>query len=495
MQSEPGSSPPDTKRPRRLRLKLTLSLLGAGAGILWFGGWYLTRCEGRWQGVPLEAQARVNLEGVKQALRADVAYVQALGPRNSESDKDYAQLQACAEWIGKQWQHQGYTVRRQEYVVKGRGYTNLEVEIPGTTKPTEIVIISAQYDTLPGSPGANNNASGMAALFRVSEMLQGQRLERTLRLVEFVNEEDPFFGTEQMGSYVYAKACRERGDDICAMLSLDSIGIYKHEAGSQKLPWPFSQFYPDRGDFLAFIGNLPSRECVKATTRGFRQGTSLPLAAGLAPAWVPGASWSDHSSFWKFGYPGVQVTDTGGFRSAFHTTSQDTLEKLDFDALARVSLGIYGAALELGSAQSQPGSRQLPSHWLVLNGAVVLLIGLLAGWPMRQAIVGNKPGSVYRGWRVAHATFIAQALVMFAIGLALPQLKLEPGNVWVMVWGLVAGGYGFVFAMTIGAWTGLRALSPKPWGLNTLLFAGHVLGAAGSLMAGCLVVRGAFLAL
>ncbi len=467
----------------------------AGLAVLLFAFWYLVKCDGRWHGATLESKHAVDLATAKAGLREDVAYLQELGPRNSENDKAYAQLETCAGWISRQWQSQGYTVRTQQFVVNGKSYANLEIEIRGETAPGEIILISAQYDTLPGSPGANNNASGVAALFRVSEFLRGRHLDRTVRLVEFTNEEDPFFGTDQMGSYVYASACRERGDNICGMLSLDSIGVYKHAAGSQNLPWPFSLFYPNRGDFLGFIGNLPSRQCVKVATRGFRKATSFPLAAGLAPAWVPGASWSDHSSFWKFGYPGVQVTDTGAYRSPFHTTPEDTLDKLDFDALARVSLGIYGATLELANKQTEPGSDKLAGNWLLFNGAIVMLAGLAVGWPMRQAVVTNKPSDVYRAWRVAHATLITQSLAMFAVALALPQLFLDQTSVWIVVWSLVAGGYAFIVAMSAGAWTGLRALAPKPWGLNTLLFVSHAVGAVGSLTGVVLVLRGAWAAL
>ncbi len=485
----------DVTRPRFPRLKLALFLCVAGWGVLVFAWWYLVKCDGRWRGVPLDATAEVDLSTVQERLRADVAYLQSLGPRNSENDTAYARLQTCAGWIARTWQAQGYAVRAQEFTVAGKAYTNLQVETPGRTAPGEIVVVSAQYDSLPGSPGANNNASGVAVLFRLSEWLKQQRPDRTVRLVEFVNEEDPFFGTEQMGSYVYAKACRDRGDDIRAMLSLDSLGIFKHTPGSQRLPWPFSLVYPDRGDFLAFIGNLASRRCVTVATRGFRKGTSLPLAAGLAPAWVPGASWSDHSSFWKFGYPGVQVTDTGGFRSASHTSSADTLDKIDFEALARVAVGICGATLELASQPNEPGSQDLPGRWLLFNGLVVMFAGLIVGWPMRRAIVGHQPAGVCRAWRVAHVTFITQGLLMIAVALALRSLALERTGVWVAVWSLVVGGYGFVFAMTVGAWSGLRALSPKPWGLNTLLFAGHAAGALGSLVGVGLALRGALLAL
>jgi hypothetical protein len=171
--------------------------------------------------------------------------------------------------------------------------------------------------------------------------------DRTLRLLNFVNEEDPFFGTEMMGSYQYAKRAYQRQEDIKVMLSLDALGIYKEEPGSQKLPFPFSLFYPRRGNFLAFIGDFSSRKYMVDTTRGFKKGSSFPIEAGVVPKWVEGAGWSDHLSFWKFGYPGIMVTDTGGFRSSSHTTKEDTMEKLNFEAMSRIVLGMYCAIVDL----------------------------------------------------------------------------------------------------------------------------------------------------
>ena len=133
------------------------------------------------------------------------------------------------------------------------------------------------------------------------------------------------------------------------MLSMDAIGIYRHEAGSQKLPFPFSLFYPDRGDFLALIADLGSRARLVEATRGFRKGSAFPIQAGSVPRWVPGARWSDHNSFWNNGYDGIQVTDTGAFRSPSHTRPDDTIEKIDFVALARITFGMYGAIVELST--------------------------------------------------------------------------------------------------------------------------------------------------
>jgi len=334
-----------SRRVKRVLLVLVLLIIS----FLFFSFWYMMRCKGDWKGEPLERQLKAELGEIKKGMESDIGYLQNLGPRNSENEPNYKQLRQCEEWIKQGWESQGYVVKKHTFSIKGKEYSNLEIEIKGRTVPSEIIIISAQYDTLPDSPGANNNGSGMAILFQLSHLLRKHTPDRTLRLLNFVNEEDPFFGTEMMGSFQYAKRCRQRGEEIRVMLSLDALGIYKDEPGSQRLPFPFSIFYPDRGNFLAFIGNLRSRKYIKEATKGFKKGSSFPIEAGVVPEWIEAADWSDHRSFWKFGYPGIMVTDTGGFRSIYHTTKEDTLEKLDFEAMSRIVIGMYTCAVHLTS--------------------------------------------------------------------------------------------------------------------------------------------------
>ena len=337
----------------RNRYPLNKKVLLISGSLFWilvflaFSHWYLIQCRGDWSGEPLEKKRGEDLGNIKKDLTSDLSYIQALGPRNSTDDKSYTQLRRCEEWVIRRWESQGYAVKKQTFSVDGREYSSLEIEIQGRSTPSEIIIVSAQYDTLPDSPGANNNGSGMAILFALSDLLRNHTPDRTIRLVEFVNEEDPFFGTDKMGSYQYAKRSYERREKIRVMLSLDALGIYKNEPGSQKLPFPFSLFYPKRGNFLAFIGDLSSRSHMLEATRGFKKGSSFPIEAGVVPKWVEGAGWSDHQSFWKFGYPGIMVTDTGGFRAPSHTTREDTMEKLDFEAMSRITLGMYCAIIDL----------------------------------------------------------------------------------------------------------------------------------------------------
>lgn len=311
--------------------------------------WYMIRCEGQWDGVPLEVLRSSELPAIEKTLRDDVTYMSViLGERNPEN---HEALSRCAEWLQHRWESLGYEVRIQTFTMEGAEYSNLEVELPGRKAPSQIVIVSAQYDTLPGSPGANNNASGMAILLTLSKMLKGYQPQRTLRLVAFTTEEPPYFGTEQMGSFHYARRSRQLEEDIRVMISLDALGFYRDVPKSQRLPFPFSLFYPDRANFLAFIGDLRSRRSVVEATKGFKQGSAFPIEAGVAPRWVKGASWSDHSSFWRFGYMGMQVTDTGAFRSPWHTNQGDTMEKISFSSLARITMGLYASILHLTSLE------------------------------------------------------------------------------------------------------------------------------------------------
>lgn len=314
---------------------LLLALLAAGHQ-------YMVRCEATWHGPPLEDG--MELGALEERLRDDVAYLsRTLGPRNPSHP---AALAAAESWIRERWRSQGYRVRSQTLVVDGVETANLEVEIPGRRSASEIVLVSAQYDTWPDSPGANNNGSGTAVLLQLGELLRDAGPDRTVRLVAFTVQEPPY---NELGSQLYAARSRRRGEDIRVMLSMDAIGLYRHESGSQRLPFPFSHLYPDRGDFLAFIGDLGTRARVVEATRGFKKGSAFPIEAGAVPRWVEGAAWSDHESFWNVGYPAIQITDTGAFRSPSHTTPEDTMEKIDFRALARVTLGMYGAVRELAS--------------------------------------------------------------------------------------------------------------------------------------------------
>jgi Zn-dependent M28 family amino/carboxypeptidase len=238
--------------------------------------------------------------------------------------------------------------------VEGETWHNLEVSRLGRDRPAEIILLGAHYDSVRGSPGANDNASGVAALLALSARFARLQTRRTLRFVAFVNEEPPFFYTDRMGSQVYARAARGRGDDIRAMFSLETIGYYRDDIGSQRYPFPFGFFYPEQGNFIGFVSNLGSRALLKRAVAAFRGVSDFPLEHLAAPAIVPGVAWSDQLSFWRAGYPGVMVTDTALFRYPHYHRADDTPDKLDYARLARVVEGLAAMLRTLDAADSLP---------------------------------------------------------------------------------------------------------------------------------------------
>jgi hypothetical protein len=258
-----------------------------------------------------------------------------------------SKLNAAAAYIEKTWLGQDYTVKHQEYDARGVKSVNLEIEIPGTTLSDEIILIGAHYDSVLGCPGANDNATGVAALLEISRLLGTRKLARTVRLVAFTNEEPPFFLRRDMGSKVYASLARKRKDNIVAMLSLETMGYYSEAPSSQQYPFPFSFFYPHTANFIGFVGNLGSRHLVRQSLEAFRSHTQFPSEGTAAPGWITGIGWSDHWSFWRAGYRAIMVTDTALFRYEHYHTSGDTPEKIDYNRLARVTMGLSHVVTEL----------------------------------------------------------------------------------------------------------------------------------------------------
>lgn len=241
----------------------------------------------------------------------------------------------------------GYAVHQQKFDSYDVPVVNLEVEIPGTRQAGEIIVIGAHYDSVEGSPGANDNGSGVAALLEIARVLAGSRPQRTIRLVFFANEEPPFYYSWDMGSRQYAHRAHSRREKIVAMLSLETIGCYKPEPGSQRYPFPFSLFYPKTADFIAFVGNYQSRLLVRRIIGAFRHHARLPSEGIAAPGFITGIGWSDHWSFWQEGYPALMVTDTAFFRSEDYHTRGDTPEKLDYERMARLVNGLTATIREL----------------------------------------------------------------------------------------------------------------------------------------------------
>ena len=252
-------------------------------------------------------------------------------------------LETPAQYIETAFAAHGLGPARHEFRSGERTVRNVEV---GATSGS-IVLVGAHYDTVPGSPGADDNASGVAALIELAGVLGKEGLP--IRFVAFANEEMPYFLSEEMGSWRSARRSRERGETVRAMLSLEMLGYYRDTPRSQTYPPPLGLLYPDRANFIAFVGDLGARHLVRRAVGLFRKHAQFPSEGVAAPSFVPGVTWSDHWSFRRHGFPAVMVTDTAFNRYPHYHLPSDTPEKLDYERLARVTLGLAGVLRELAA--------------------------------------------------------------------------------------------------------------------------------------------------
>lgn len=308
-------------------------------------GWNMVGMPGRSHRGPLPP-ADNRLLQLASELRHDVTYMaDEIGERNVRYRS--RELVQTARFIAVALADAGYAVKRQEYNVDDTVCVNLEVEIPGTIRSDEIVIIGAHYDSVASCPAANDNGSGVAAVLSLARVGSSFQNERTLRFVLFVNEEKPYAHTGQMGSWVYARRCRERGEKVTAMLSLETIGYYSDEPGSQRYPSGLGLLYPKTGNFVAFVGNTRHGQLVRQVVRAFRLNEQFPSQGGAMPHAMSDIGRSDHWPFWQEGYPALMVTDTAPFRYPYYHTSEDTVDKIDIERMARVVRGLQSVIRSL----------------------------------------------------------------------------------------------------------------------------------------------------
>ncbi len=290
---------------------------------------------------PLSDNEKVVCEYLEKHI---VKLADQIGERNIWREH---QLEEAARYIEETLEKLGYLVTKQEFEIRGITVRNIEAELIGSSRPEEIIVVGAHYDSVMGSPGANDNGSGVAAVLEIARLLAGTKPSRTIRFVAFVNEEPPFFQTEEMGSLIYTSQARQRKERITAMMAIETIGYYSDAAESQHYPFPFSFFYPSTGNFIGFVGNIASRNLVHQAIASFRRHTAFPSEGVAAPGWITGISWSDQWSFWKEGYPAFMVTDTALFRYQYYHSREDTPDKIEYDHMARVVAGLSRIAADI----------------------------------------------------------------------------------------------------------------------------------------------------
>jgi Zn-dependent M28 family amino/carboxypeptidase len=254
-------------------------------------------------------------------------------------------LDKTADYIESVLMDDGYAVRRQTYSCYGKNVSNLIAEKTGSDK--SVVVVGAHYDTVPGTPGADDNASAVAALLELARLHKGSLNRKPLCFVAFVNEEPPCFGSHNMGSRVYAKHLREQGTSVEVMISLEMIGFFS-KGSIQHYPLPGMRlFYPKTADFIGVVGNFRSSKHVSFFKKGIRKYSMIDSRSLTAPEYLGGINLSDNYSFWHYGYRAVMITDTSFFRNRNYHQETDTIDTLNFERIAEVVKGLYFTLLEL----------------------------------------------------------------------------------------------------------------------------------------------------
>ncbi|RJP37227.1 MAG: M28 family peptidase [Desulfobacteraceae bacterium] len=270
------------------------------------------------------------------------------------SPRDYRHpdnLNQTADYIRRHFEASGATVYEQSFVHESITYKNVMAEYGPSGE--SVIVVGAHYDAVVGSPGANDNASAVAGLLELARLFADASFSSRVILAAYTLEEPPFFGTDIMGSALHAKTLKEEGVDVRLMICLEMIGCFTDEPGSQKFPLPFlSLYYPTTGNFMGIVDKLFSTQAGRMK-RWMRSATDLPVYSINAPAWMPGVDWSDHSSFWKQGYPAVMVTDTAFYRYDAYHTAADTPDRLNYAAMAKVVHGVYGYVMKLAAGRQK----------------------------------------------------------------------------------------------------------------------------------------------
>jgi Zn-dependent M28 family amino/carboxypeptidase len=278
-------------------------------------------------------------DNLKANLQAHLRYLSVdLGDRSVYQPRN---LQAAADYVVNALRSLGYETRRQSFAYQGQEVHNI---IAGSQPADGYYILGAHYDTAAGTPGADDNASGVAVLLEVARLARQVKLPRPWSFISFVCEEPPAFDTPYMGSRIYARRARQQQEKILGMLCLEMVGYYSRKPESQTIPSLLKFFgYPTTGDFIGLVGDRRSRPMLKRLEAALKEGCQLPtqtLTAPLGGRIIPEVRLSDHASFWDAGYPAIMLTDTAFMRNPNYHGPDDVMEHLDLEAMTELTLGV-----------------------------------------------------------------------------------------------------------------------------------------------------------
>jgi len=281
----------------------------------------------------------LNRDEIRANLTAHLKYLSKdLGDRSIYRPKE---LKAAEDYVFQNFVDMGYSPRRQTFICERQEVSNV---IAGDQSPQGYYILGAHFDTVYGTPGADDNASGVAVLLEVARLAKKLTLPRPWTFIGFTTEEPPIFFTPYMGSSVYARLAKKNKEKILGMLCLEMVGYYRQEPDSQALPLSLKLMgYPTTGNFIGLVSDWRSKPLMQRLDRAIKQGSKLPtvtLAVPLGGYLLPEVRLSDHANFWDEGYRAVMLTDTSFFRNPHYHGPGDVLETLDLEAMTELTLGL-----------------------------------------------------------------------------------------------------------------------------------------------------------
>lgn len=299
---------------------------------------------------PIEIETQPSADRLRSSVET---LCTELAPRDFEHRSN---LDRIVLWVASQFESARLSVELQDYEAGGKRYHNVIGRRPGRDPDAPAIVVGAHYDTIGDVPGADDNASGVAVLLELVRTLPASRPRRTQYFVAFGTEEPPFFGTDEMGSYRFGRKLVDEGTEVALMVSLDLVGYFADGRGTQRFPSPwFRLFYPDRGNFIAILGDASAGRAIQRAKRGLIAGSDASRAARgrelpvVSFRGLPGSELvrlSDHLSFRRLGMPAVQVTDTAFLRYPYYHHADDTPEKLDYERMADLVCSLQGLLWE-----------------------------------------------------------------------------------------------------------------------------------------------------
>jgi hypothetical protein len=325
------------------RIGLIFMITGFLMAGLW---WFFTQPAFPPRAETLETSAAVNARLERHVRMLSEEFY----PRDVHHPENLAR---AAEWMAAEFRKTGGKVELQPYTAFGSPFQNVSVlfDGPGDAR----VVVGAHYDAAPGTPGADDNASGVAGLMELATLLSKMELESDVELVAYCTEEPPYFGTTAMGSYAHARSLHEAGIKVLGMVSLEMIGFFSDEKGSQQYPIPaLAMLYPSAGNFIAVVSRLDQRSLTGKVKRSMKKQRDLPVVSFVGPVSLNGIDFSDHRNYWKFDMPAVMVTNTAFFRNEHYHGVGDTADRLDYDRMRQVTEAVALAVRDLAGVRMHP---------------------------------------------------------------------------------------------------------------------------------------------